>query len=106
MYSFTARYTGEAWLSKAYGVFILRESFGAYTNLAGLANYLSVAGCWPLVSRPGLLFDYTYIEVGLALNPSLGGSVQTAYAEIAPLSFLVFRAMFSGILVWVLPWGD
>jgi hypothetical protein len=82
---------------------VLSQLFAVQTNPEGAYNQLRLGMCFPLIRTPGVLFDYTNVEVGMIneLTPSfthLGG-----YAQIAPLSFLVLRVEASGLVYWPLP---
>lgn len=72
-------------------------------NPRGAEHDLAVTFCTPLITEPGILYDFTNIEVGLQNYTSgvytwLGG-----FLSIAPLSFLQLRAQFTGIGLWTLP---
>jgi hypothetical protein len=82
---------------------VLSQLFAAQSNPDGAYNQLRLGMCFPLIRTPGILFDYTNVEIGMIneLTPAfthLGG-----YAQIAPLSFLVFRVEASGLVYWPLP---
>lgn len=75
-------------------------------NPEGFEDQLRLAWCFPLITTPGLLYDYTQVEVGFTnyLGPvydHLG-----VYASIDPLSFLQLRADVQGVVYWPLPFID
>jgi hypothetical protein len=81
----------------------MSQLFAIQTNPEGAYNQLRLGMCFPLVRRPGVLFDYTNIEIGIIneLSPAfahLGG-----YAQITPLSVLQIRAEASALVYWPLP---
>ncbi len=82
---------------------VYHQLFVAKYNPLGAEDNGRLGICAPLVTRPGMLFDYTHIEFGLlhSLSPAyfhLGG-----YFQIAPLSLLSFRVEVSGLVYWNLP---
>jgi hypothetical protein len=82
---------------------VLSQLFALQVNPEGVLNQFRLGLCFPLIRNPGVLFDYTSVEIGVLneLTPAfthLGG-----YAQISPLSFLVFRAELSGLVIWPLP---
>jgi hypothetical protein len=59
--------------------------------------------CAPLITRPGMLYEYTNIEFGMlhAVSPAyfhLGG-----YFQISPLSILSLRVEATGLIYWNIP---
>jgi len=82
---------------------VLSQLFAVQTNPEGAYNQFRLGACFPLIRTPGILYDYTNVELGIIneLTPAfthLGG-----YAQIAPLSFLVFRVEMTGLVYWPLP---
>lgn len=80
-----------------------RQHLVAQYNSTGAEHHARLGVCLPLITEPGLLFDLTYVEVGLLsyLTPAflqLGG-----YVEMVPVAPLVLRAELSGVGYWALP---
>jgi hypothetical protein len=72
-------------------------------NPLGIGQVLRLSLCTPLITKPGLMFDLTNIEVGaLLLNSptyvSFGG-----FVNLVPLSILVLRAEADGFYIWPTP---
>ncbi|HUJ59667.1 MAG TPA: hypothetical protein VLX92_14280 [Kofleriaceae bacterium] len=82
---------------------ILDETLVGITNPLGVENQLQLYACWPLVETPGLLFDYTNVELGLYDNLSPIYVQQGAFVQVTPLSPLVVRAEVAGVQYWPLP---
>jgi hypothetical protein len=82
---------------------VYHQLFVAKYNPLGAEDNGRLGICSPLITRPGMLFDYTHLEFGLlhSLSPAyfhLGG-----YFQIAPLSLISFRVEASGLVYWNLP---
>jgi hypothetical protein len=82
---------------------ILDETLVGVVNPLGVENQLKASACWPLVERPGLLFDYTNVELGLYDNLSPIYVQQGAFVSVTPLSPLVVRVEAAGVQYWPLP---
>jgi hypothetical protein len=82
---------------------ILDETLVGVVNPLGVENQLKASACWPLVERPGLLFDYTSIELGLYDNLSPIYVQQGAFVAVTPVSPLVVRIEAAGVQYWPLP---
>jgi hypothetical protein len=82
---------------------ILDETLVGVVNPLGVENQLKASACWPLVERPGLLFDYTSVELGLYDNLSPIYVQQGAFVAVTPLSPLVVRVEAAGVQYWPLP---
>jgi hypothetical protein len=71
-------------------------------NPLGLENQLRLSLCIPLIETPGLLYDFTNVEFGLAnyISPThVHGGV---FATVTPLSFLTLKAEVTGFYIWPL----
>ena len=71
-------------------------------NPLGLENQLRLSVCTPFVEKPGLLFDFTNFEFGLAnyISPT---HIHTGFfGGITPLSFLTLKAEVTGFYIWPL----
>jgi len=93
-------------LGTAQRQWVIDETLIGVVNPEGFEHQLRVALCLPLITRPGLLFDYTHFEVGLTdyLGPvynHLG-----VYTSVDPLSFLQLRADAQGVVYWPLHFVD
>ncbi len=82
---------------------VLSQLFAVQTNPTGALSQLRLGMCFPLVRKPGVLFDYTNVEIGILNETSPAFSHLGGYAQISPLSFLMFRAEASGLVYWPLP---
>jgi len=79
---------------------VLHQLVAAQYNPWGVEHSVRFGACVPLVTTPGVLFDYTHVELGVVnyLSPvytQFGG-----YAQITPLSFLQLRAEVSWLGYW------
>lgn len=82
---------------------VLHHLLVAQVNPAGAESSARLGLCTPLITRPGVLFAYTSLEVGVLkyLSPAygqLGG-----YVQVTPLSLLQLRAELSGLTYWPFP---
>ena len=69
-------------------------------NPLGLENQLRLSVCTPFVEKPGLLFDFTNFEFGLAnyISPThVHGGI---YGAVTPLSFITLKAEVTGFYIW------
>jgi hypothetical protein len=83
---------------------ILEHYVAGSINPLGLENQLRLSLCTPLIETPGLLYDFTNVEFGLAnyISPTHvhGGDFGTN----TPKSFLTLKAEVTGFFIW--PLGD
>ncbi|HND11354.1 MAG TPA: hypothetical protein PLY80_13010 [Pseudomonadota bacterium] len=82
---------------------MLEHFMGGSINPLGIENQLILTYCLPFVEKPGILWDYTKLEFGLAnyISPThfhIGPTVR-----FAPLSFLILRAELTGFYIWPIP---
>lgn len=82
---------------------LLEHFMGGSINPLGIENQLILTYCMPFLEKPGLLFDYTKLEFGLAnyISPThlhVGPTV-----KFAPLSFLILRAELTAFYIWPIP---
>ncbi len=82
---------------------LLEQYMGISVGPLGIGHLLRPSLCTPLITKPGILFDLTNIEVGaLLLNTptsvSFGG-----FLNLVPLSFLVLRAEADVFYIWPIP---
>jgi hypothetical protein len=82
---------------------IVDETLIGVANPDGAENQVKVSVCWPLIERPGLMFDYTSVEAGLYNYLSPIYVQQGAFVSVTPLSPLVLRAEAAGVQYWPLP---
>lgn len=69
-------------------------------NPLGLENQLRLSVCTPFVEKPGLLFDFTNFEFGIAnyISPThVHGGI---YGSVTPLSFISLKAEVTGFYIW------
>ena len=85
------------------GKLIVDETLVGVANPDGGENQLTASVCWPLIERPGLLFDYTNLQVGAFDYLSPIYVQQGAFVAVTPLSPLVLRAEAAGVAYWSLP---
>jgi hypothetical protein len=101
--SASASPTGKNCLSEPERKLILDETMLGATNPLGLEHRLRLSMCWPLIEEPGILFDYTALELGVLNYISPTQLHVGAFARLVPLSFLVLRAEGAGFYMWPLP---
>ena len=82
---------------------LLEHFMGGSINPLGIENQLVLTYCTPFIEKPGILFDFTKLEFGLAnyISPThihVGPTVR-----FAPLSFLILRAELTGFYIWPIP---
>ena len=82
---------------------ILDETLVGVVNPEGVENQLKLSKCWPLVERPGQLFDYTNVEAGVYDYLSPIYVQQGAFLAVTPLSPLALRAEAALVQYWPLP---
>lgn len=71
-------------------------------NPLGLENQLRLSVCTPFVEKPGLLFDFTNFEFGLANYISPTHIHAGFFGGITPLSFITFKAEVTAFYIWPL----
>ncbi|MBN1944458.1 MAG: hypothetical protein JW797_02225 [Bradymonadales bacterium] len=81
-------------------LFFLWQAIGGQINPLGLEHQLNLGVCIPFIRRPGVLFDYTNLEVGLSSYLSPVYVRQGAYVSWTPLSFVRIRAEAAGAYLW------
>ena len=81
---------------------VLSQLSAVQTNPDAVVNVLRLGACTPLVTRPGLFFDYSHLEVGVVnkLTPTFAHT--GGYLQVAPLSPLVLRTELSHVAYWPL----
>ena len=82
---------------------VLDQALLAALNPSGLEHRLRLSVCTPLITRPGVLFDYTNLEAGLLNFVAPTQLHLGVYVKAVPLSFLVLRAEVSGFHTWTIP---
>jgi hypothetical protein len=81
---------------------VMHQLFAAQTNPEGGLNTLRIGPCFPLITTPNVLFDYTNIEVGAVNELSPAFSHFGGYAQITPISPLQLRVELTGLVYWAL----
>ncbi|HMU41595.1 MAG TPA: hypothetical protein PKE31_21485 [Pseudomonadota bacterium] len=82
---------------------LLEHFMGGSINPLGIENQLILTYCMPFLEKPGLLYDFTKFEFGLAnyISPTHLHAGPTV--KFAPLSFLILRAELTGFYIWPIP---
>ncbi len=82
---------------------VLHQMLVAQVNPGGTELSSRLGLCTPLVTRPGVLFAHTSLEVGVLeyLSPAYGQV--GGYVQVTPLSILQLRAELSGLAYWPFP---
>jgi hypothetical protein len=78
----------------------LEQSLLSFFNPLGPEHHANLVYCRPLITTPGLLFDYTNLQVGLLNIVSPVYVHQGGFLSITPLSVLQLRAQIEGVYVW------
>jgi hypothetical protein len=82
---------------------IVNQTLAGQVNPLGSEHHLLLSVCVPLIRTPGVLYDFTNIEVGLSNYLSPTYVHQGGFLTITPLSVIQLRAEFSGIYIWSIP---
>jgi hypothetical protein len=82
---------------------VLNHTVVGAVNPLGLENQLRLSMCTPLVRRPGLLFDFSNLEIGVANYISPTHIHLGPFLNVTPLSILVLRAEVTGLFIWPIP---
>ncbi len=83
-----------------------RPKWLATTTLAGALNprglqlQLEAGRCLPLLTAPGILFDYTNLQLGLLAYLAPVYAMPGAFVSIAPLSVVELRVEAAGVAQW------
>jgi hypothetical protein len=83
-----------------------RPRWLATTTLAGALNpkglelQLEAGRCLPLITAPGILFDFTNLQFGLLAYLAPVYAMPGAFVSIAPLSVIELRAEAAGVAQW------
>lgn len=80
--------------------FVIHQLLGGQYNPWGAENTMSIGICSPLITRPGILFDYTNIEVGLVSILSPVYNHVGPYLQLTPLSVLQLRVEMTWVAYW------
>lgn len=94
--------TGKHCLGDQEQKLILEHYLVGAINPLGLENQLRLSVCTPFVEKPGLLFDFTNFEFGVAnyISPThVHGGI---FGALTPLSFLTLRAEVTAFYIWPL----
>ncbi len=79
---------------------VMHQVLGIKWGPWGIEHQLRIGGCAPLVRKPGVLFDNSFIEAGFQAHTSPIYVMPGAYLDIAPLSILKFHFQVAPILYW------
>lgn len=82
---------------------LLNHTLAGVINPLGLENQLRLSVCLPLIRKPGVLFDFTNLEIGVANYISPTHVHVGPFLNLTPLSFLVLRAEVTGLFIWPIP---
>jgi len=91
---------GSNCLGEARPRLLMHQVLGIKWGPWGIEHQLRIGGCAPLVRKPGVLFDYSFIEAGFQAHTSPIYVMPGAYLDIAPLSILQFHFQVAPILYW------
>jgi hypothetical protein len=91
---------GRSCLGEGRAKLLLGEGLYGQTNPLGLENQLQLGLCAPLIRTPGLLYDYTNVQVGLVADVSPVYAMPGAFLSIAPLSLLELRWEVEAVREW------
>lgn len=95
--------TGKYCLDQPEAKILLSHTLGFQINPLGVENQLALSLCMPFTRTPGVLFDFTNVEVGLVNYLSPIYDHQGAFISITPLSFLKLRVEVAGLGIWPIP---
>lgn len=101
--SSSAPFRGEHCLGESKQKVLLEHYLAGSINPLGIGNSLRLSLCVPFVTKPGILFDLTNIEMGALLMTSPTDVTGGAFVSFVPLSFLVLRAEASAFSIWPIP---
>ncbi len=79
---------------------VIHQLLGGQYNPWGAENTMSIGICSPLIGRPGILFEYTNIEVGLVSILSPVYNHIGPYIQLTPLSVLQLRVDMTWVAYW------
>ena len=92
--------TGKNCLGEPRPKLILSNLIGIKYGEWGIENQTRLGLCTPLIRKPGVLFDYTFAEVGLVVHLTPIYVMPGAYVTLAPLSILQFQVEAAPIFYW------
>ena len=92
--------TGQNCLGEPRPKLIMHQVLGIKWGPWGIEHQLRIGGCAPLVRKPGVLFDHSFIEAGFQAHTSPIYVMPGVYVDIAPLSVLVLHFQFAPVLYW------
>ncbi len=92
--------TGKNCLGEPRPKLAMRQVLGIKWGPWGIEHQLRIGGCVPLVRKPGVLFDHTFIEAGFQAHTSPIYVMPGGYVDIAPLSILQFHFQFAPVFYW------
>ena len=83
--------TGQNCLGEPSTKLVMSNVLGIKWGGWGVEHQLRLGVCTPLVRKPGVLFDFSYIEGGLIVHTSPIYTMPGVYLQVAPLSILQFH---------------
>lgn len=92
--------TGKNCLGDPRPKLILSNLFGIKYGDWGLENQTRIGLCTPLIKKPGILFDLSFVEAGFVMHFTPIYLMPGAYLTLAPLSVLQFQVEAAPILYW------
>ena len=92
--------SGKNCLGEAKPKLVLSNLVGIKYGEWGLENQTRIGLCTPLVRKPGVLFDYSFAEVGFVMHFTPIYVMPGAYLTLAPLSILQLQVEAAPILYW------
>lgn len=82
---------------------LLSHTLAGQINPLGSEHHLVLSACKPLFTQPGLLFDYSNVEAGIASYLSPAYTQFGGFVSVTPISLLQLRAELTGVQIWSIP---
>jgi hypothetical protein len=98
----TAAATGRHCFGEARSRWLATSTLVGQLNPKGLVAQFQVGRCLPLVTTPGLLFDYSNLQYGLTGSLAPVYAMPGAFVSIAPLSVFELRAEVAYVRQWTI----
>lgn len=98
-----APFRGSHCLGESKQKVLLEHYLAGSINPLGIGNTLRLSLCVPFITKPGIVFDLTNVEIGSVLLTSPTDVTGGAFINFVPLSFLVLRAEASAFSIWPIP---
>jgi hypothetical protein len=92
--------TGKHCFGEAGPRWLATSALAGQLNPKGLVAQVQVGRCLPLVTTPGLLFEYSNLQYGLTGSLAPVYAMPGAFVSIAPLSVFELRAEVASVHQW------